>query len=55
MSCTVDPHLSEVLKDCSIKYKFKEKLRILSSIRDHRKKVGKQGRLPTPADILVNI
>ena len=31
------------------------KIRILSSIRDHRKKVGKQGRLPTPADILLNI
>ena len=29
--------------------KFKEKLGILSSIR------GKQVRLPTPADILVNI
>ena len=34
---------------------FKEKLGILSSIRDHREKVGKQGRSPTPADILVNI
>ena len=33
----------------------KEKLEILSSIRDHRKKVGKQGRSPTPPDILVNI
>ena len=31
------------------------KIRILSSIRDHRKKVGKQGRSPTPADILVNL
>ena len=29
--------------------------RILSLIRDHSKKVGKQGRSPTPADILVNI
>ena len=33
----------------------KEKLGILSSIRDQKKKVGKQGKLPTPADILVNI
>ena len=30
------------------------KHRIDNSIRDHRKKVGKQGRLPTPADILVD-
>ena len=29
--------------------KFKEKLGILSLIRNHRK-VGKQGRSPTPAD-----
>ena len=36
-------------------HKLKEKLGILSSIRDHRKKKGKQGRSPTPADILVNI
>ena len=34
--------------------KYNEKLGILSLIRYHRKKeVGKQGRLPTPADILV--
>ena len=32
-------------------HKFKEKLRILSLNRDRRKKVGKQGRSPTPADI----
>ena len=36
-------------------HKFKEKLEILSSIRDHRKKGGKQGKSPTPADILANI
>ena len=35
--------------------KLKGKLGILSSIRDHRKKVGKQRSSPTPADILVNI
>ena len=36
-----------------ITHKFKEKFEIL---RDHRKKkIGKQERSPTPADILVNI
>ena len=41
--------LLEVLKImCTlIEYKCKEILGILSLIRDHRKKVGKQGRLPT--------
>ena len=34
--------------------RYKEKLKILSTIRDHRKKVGKQGRSPTPADVLVD-
>ena len=35
---------------------IREKLGISSSIRDRRKEVRKQGRLPpTPADILVNI
>ena len=33
---------------------IKEKLGVLSSIRDHRKKVQKQGRSPTPADILLD-
>ena len=28
---------------------------ILRSIRDHRKKFGKQGRMPTPADMLVDV
>ena len=36
-------------------YKYKETLRSLSLIRDHEKKVAKQGRSPTPADILVDI
>ena len=36
--------------------KVKEQVQgILSSIRDHRKSIEKQGRSPTPADILVNI
>ena len=35
-----------------VKCKYKEKLGILSR---EEKKLGKQGRLPTPADILVNI
>ena len=30
------------------------KIEILSLIRDHRKKVWKQGRLPAPSDILVS-
>ena len=36
-------------------YKFKEKLGILSSIRNHRKKSRETRESPTPADILVNI
>ena len=28
---------------------------ILRSVRDHRKSLGRQGRLPTSADMLVNI
>ena len=32
-----------------------KKIKILSSIKDHRKKIGKQGKSPTPAAILVNI
>ena len=36
---------NQMLQGCT----YKEKLGILSSIRDHRKIVGKQGRLPTPA------
>ena len=36
------------------KQKVQGKLGILSSIRDHGK-VGKQGRSPTPADVLVDI
>ena len=41
---------------CLIKaYKYKETLGILSLIKNHRKQVGKQGRLLTPADMLVSI
>ena len=45
------------MQDDFLKYKFKEKLEILSlsMIRDHRKKGRETRRLPTPADILVNI
>ena len=36
-------------------YKYKEKLRILGSIRDHQKTVGKQGRLPILVDVSISL
>ena len=38
----------------AFKDKYKEKLGMLSSITDHRKKLGKQGRSPAPVDILAD-